>query len=113
MKKENKKENLIKDNFNNILDINEQIKQSSGYYQKIKIPVIRSGKEKQLFKIDDICLTVGSGTYPKNLKCKILTVENNNGYYRYMVEYQKGNKSLERQKDLTTEKLNLMIQFLK
>jgi hypothetical protein len=67
---------------------------------------IPSGKETQLFKVGQLVMTNGTGTYKKGLVREVIEVYEENGYWKYVCGHglkKKGEfkfKSVERQKDL-------------
>ena len=111
--KDSLKSVVIRESVNGVLNNVESAKIESGYYSKLKIPAIQSGKEKQFFNIGEICFTTGSGKYKQGIECKVLEVYHENGYYKYNVIYNDGFTSIERQKDLSSKRLELAKEFLK
>lgn len=109
--KDSLKSAIIRESVGGVLNNIESTKIESGYYKNLKVPTIQSGKEKQFFNIGDICFTTGGGLYKQGIECKVLAVYNENGYYRYQVIFNNGAKSIERQKDLTSQRLQLAKQL--
>jgi hypothetical protein len=61
-----------------------------------------SGKETQLYKVGDECVTNEKSSLIKNIKVRIEEAYEENGYWKYIVSHGKGNKfrCMQRQIDL-------------
>ena len=77
------------------------LRKNKAYYDKLILNT-PSGKEKQLYQVNDICVTNDKSSIIKGALVKIEEVYEENGYYKYVVSYGKNNrfKSVQRQIDL-------------
>lgn len=91
--------NISLASFYNHASLMRDVEEFNDRYRKEEAVRQRTAKEKQLFSVNDIVITSGTGTYKAGIEGIILDCWYESIYPKYLVQFGKF-KHVERQKDL-------------